>query len=501
MHLELGFRVVQSVAEGLVELPQAVADGLGVDREAGGDLARVVSALQPAQQGLGQAFALGRSDRLQRQQVAFGQGLDERLVAEEQEGGEVVGAVHDAGRGQDAAAAELPGVARPPQRVGALGQRDGRGVVGATALASPAPKPAAAADDGARIVATQQVGARTVDLSIVSPAVGATVPVRIVLPTHFDTEPDRSWPVLYLLHGAHDDHTSWTRETDVASFLADQDVITVMPSSGPTGIPTDWRGLGGLHTPDYETFQITEVMQLLRRNYRANGTRAVAGVSTGGYGAMALAARHPGTFGAAASYSGILDTTALGMPTVLNAIVLRELSPPLMLWGSPRHEAENWRRHNPYDRAPGLTGTRLYVSQGSGLPGGDFGNLEGAVLEGTLWSQAHRFTRELERLGIPAQTHLYQGGTHGWSSWRAEFTASWPAGQLPAQRRCTGTTARQAVARRRSPSSEDVLRSASSWTSRESSDATVSPDSAGWRSTLPATISYVLVRPSRVWER
>jgi xylitol oxidase len=46
-----------------------------------------------------------------------------------------------------------------------------------------------------------------------------------------------------------------------------------------------------------------------------------------------------------------------------------------------------------------------------------------------------------------------------------------------------------------------VARPASSSTSRESSDATVRPASAGCRSTLPGSIRYVLVRPSRVWER
>ena len=294
----------------------------------------------------------------------------------------------------------------------------------AAAASQAAVNPAAAAG-GATIVAEKWLDARTVDLTVASPAVGASLPVRVVLPTGYAAQPNRTWPVLYLLQGAHDDYTSWTRETDVVDFLAGQDVLTVMPSSGPTGIPTDWWNYGA-GTPDYETFQVDELMGLLQQKFRAGTKRAVAGVSTGGYGALAFAARHPGTFGAAASYSGILDTSAFGMSTVLNAIVAREQLLPLTLWGSPLLNRDNWTRHNPYAQARNLKGTKLYVSQGSGVASGDFDNLEGAVLEGALWSQAHRFTERLDALGVPAQVHFYNGGAHAWPYWRQEFKASWP---------------------------------------------------------------------------
>lgn len=288
-----------------------------------------------------------------------------------------------------------------------------------------APVTAVVAADGARIAGEKWIDARTVDLTVTSPAVGADVPVRVVLPTNYAAQPGSTWPVLYLLQGAHDDYTSWTRETDIVSFTADKDVLTVMPSAGPTGIPTTWWNYGR-NAPDYETFQVTELTQLLQERFRAGTKRAVAGVSTGGYGAMAFAARHPGTFAAAASYSGILDTTALGMPTVLEAIVAREQLLPLSLWGTLLFQRDNWNRRNPAAQAANLAGTKLYISQGSGLPGGIPGNLEGALLEGVLWSQAHRFTDRLTALGIPAQVHFYSGGAHAWSSWQSEFRTSWP---------------------------------------------------------------------------
>ncbi|RPF38347.1 alpha/beta hydrolase family protein [Streptomyces sp. TLI_185] len=268
--------------------------------------------------------------------------------------------------------------------------------------------------------AATQLGPRTFDVSVASAALGRSAPVRLILPSDFDTQTGRTYPVLYLLHGAHDDYTSWTRETDIEAFTEGRDLIVAMPDGGPTGIPTAW-----LSGPDYETFQLTEVPAMLKRDYRASGVRAVAGVSTGGYGAMAHAARHPGAFTAAASYSGILDTTAPGVPTLVDAIVARENLAPLSLWGNPVLNLLTWRNFNPRARAAGLRGTPLYVSNGSGVVGGS-GDWLPEALESALWPSAHSFTDTLARLGIAVTTHFYAGGGHSWAYWKPQFAASWP---------------------------------------------------------------------------
>ncbi|MET7475688.1 alpha/beta hydrolase family protein [Streptomyces sp. NPDC005648] len=268
--------------------------------------------------------------------------------------------------------------------------------------------------------AATQLTARTFDVPVASTALGRSAPVRLILPSDFDARPTRTYPVLYLLHGAHDDYTSWTRETDIEAFTAGRDLIVAMPDAGPTGIPTAWAG-----GPDYETFQVTEVPALLARSYRASGVRVVAGVSTGGYGAMAHAARHPGAFAAAASYSGILDTMFPGVPTIVDAIVARENLAPLSLWGNPVLNLLTWQNFNPRARATGLRGTPLYVSSGSGVAGGS-GDWLPEVLESALWPQAHSFTDALDRLRIAVTKHFYPGGGHSWAYWKQEFTTSWP---------------------------------------------------------------------------
>jgi diacylglycerol O-acyltransferase/trehalose O-mycolyltransferase len=295
----------------------------------------------------------------------------------------------------------------------------------AVSAAADPPPSAVPADDGAYVASEHWIDKRMVDLQIGSPAVGATVPVRVLLPPGWSKNAARTWPVLYLLQGAHDDYTAWTRETDVESFTADKNVIVAMPSAGPTGIPTRWLN-GGAAGPDYETFQVTELMQLLRRDYRAGASRAVAGVSTGGYGAMAMAAHHPGMFTAAASYSGVLNTTAPGMPAVMDAIVAREGVNPTALWGDPVADAGIWNADDPYALAVNLRWTSLFVSCGSGIDASDADNLLGASLEGTLWPQNRAFAARLKLLGIPVETDFYGGGVHDWSAWRQTFTKSWP---------------------------------------------------------------------------
>ncbi|WP_371667586.1 esterase family protein [Streptomyces sp. NBC_00289] len=286
----------------------------------------------------------------------------------------------------------------------------------AAGLASAFGVPAAAG----RARAATRIGPRTLDVSVPSAALGRGAPLRLILPSDFDARPTRTYPVLYLLHGAHDDYTSWTRETDIESFTEGRELIVAMPDAGPTGIPTAWRG-----GPDYETFQLTEVPALLARDFRASGVRAVAGVSTGGYGAMAHAARHPGLFTAAASYSGILDTTAPGVPPLMDAIVARENLSPRSLWGSPLLDLLTWRDFNPRARAGGLRGTPLYVSGGSGVVGGS-GDWLPEALESALWLSAHSFADTLALLRVPVTTHFYPGGGHSWAYWKREFTASWP---------------------------------------------------------------------------
>jgi enterochelin esterase-like enzyme len=131
----------------------------------------------------------------------------------------------------------------------------------------------------------------------------------IYLPPGYDTS-SRSYPVLYLLHGAGDDQTGWLQFGEVQS-IADKAIqagtatpmIIVMPdaNTGRRGYFNDplgeWR---------YEDFFFQEFLPYIEKTYRAKTEkryRAIAGLSMGGGGTFMYALHHPELFAAACPLS------------------------------------------------------------------------------------------------------------------------------------------------------------------------------------------------------
>jgi alpha-glucoside transport system permease protein len=271
------------------------------------------------------------------------------------------------------------------------------------------------------------------DLTIDSPALGRSAKVRLLLPRRFQAQPNRRWPVLWLLHGCCDTYQSWTRSTDVEELAGLAGVLVVMPEAGQVGFYSDWykRGQGG--PSRWETFHLTELRQLLERDWRAGNRRVVAGLSMGGLGAMAYAARHPGMFRAAASYSGLLHTRYQGDPLPGPRMIqdlLRDFDEdPDALWGDPRRHGDLWAAHNPYDLAPRLREVDLFVSVGSGQPGpldGPATNGQLQQIEQALYPQNLAFVERLRQLGIPVRFDNYGPGIHNWPYWQRELHRSLP---------------------------------------------------------------------------
>jgi enterochelin esterase-like enzyme len=142
----------------------------------------------------------------------------------------------------------------------------------------------------------------------------------IYLPPDYETS-QRSYPVLYLLHGGGDDQTGWVQFGEVlhitnkaiAEGIATP-MIIVMPDAktGQMGyfnsIKGDWR---------YEDFFFQEFMPYIEKTYRIKSEkryRAVAGLSMGGGGSLMYALHHPELFSSAcplSAYVGPLSTDDL----------------------------------------------------------------------------------------------------------------------------------------------------------------------------------------------
>jgi len=161
------------------------------------------------------------------------------------------------------------------------------------------------------------------NLSLPSKILKWVLKVAIYLPPDYEIS-QRSYPVLYLLHGAGDDHTGWVQFGEV-KHITDKAIaegkctamIIVMPDAdtgqrgyfnGPKG---DWN---------YEDFFFQELMPHVEKTYRIRAEkryRAIAGLSMGGGGTFMYALHHPELFSSAcplSAYVGPLSIEELSRP-------------------------------------------------------------------------------------------------------------------------------------------------------------------------------------------
>lgn len=139
----------------------------------------------------------------------------------------------------------------------------------------------------------------------------------IYLPPDYETS-ERSYPVLYLLHGGGDDQTGWVQFGEVLN-ITDKAIkkgeatpmIIVMPdaNTGKRGYFNDisgkWR---------YEDFFFEELMPHVEQKFRIKGEkrfRAVAGLSMGGGGSFMYALHHPELFSSACPLSASVGSLTI----------------------------------------------------------------------------------------------------------------------------------------------------------------------------------------------
>lgn len=205
-------------------------------------------------------------------------------------------------------------------------------------------------------------------------------------------------PVLYLLHGLSDDHTSWSRFSAVGRYAEEHGVAVVMPAVGRSFYADEHHG----HR--YWTYLSQELPEVMKSLFKLDPPREqcfVAGLSMGGYGAVKLALRHPERFAAAASMSGALDIAALlrrpDREEILGRVFGGEVGPQDDLLALVGATAE-----------AGIGGSspvipRLWVSCGT---------------EDFLYDDNLRFVAAAEAAGLDL-TASWRPGGHTWDLWDA----------------------------------------------------------------------------------
>jgi enterochelin esterase-like enzyme len=224
----------------------------------------------------------------------------------------------------------------------------------------------------------------------------------IYLPPGYD-ETDRSYPVLYLLHGSGDDHTGWVQFGNT-QHIADKAIsegkaapmIIVMPDANT-------RVRGYFNVPDgsfpFEDFFFKELIPHIEKNYRVRSERryrAISGLSMGGGGTIYYTMHHPEMFAAAAPLSA---TTGSWLRGENNA------TPEQIEAYNKRHNLESIISSATDQELTAIRSVRWYISCGDD----DFLYRDNSLM--------HILFRDNR---IPHEYRVKDGG-HTWTYWRMEL--------------------------------------------------------------------------------
>jgi len=303
----------------------------------------------------------------------------------------------------------------------------------------------------ARGAAAQAPAAGTVRTDTLwSQALGARKELVVYLPPSYGRDRARRYPVAYYLHGAGGNETNWTQKGELATVMDSlvaagmPEMIVAMPD-GDDGWYTTYNTLVDLaackrmlpetaspehdcvawpHYDDYVAYDIVAHVDKAYRTRADRAHRAIAGLSMGGYGAVALALQYPRTFAAAASHSGVLwpmerapepFTQALARPASDSAgLAARRTGKPAeqfrLIFGA---DSAAWIARDPlhlFDRAK---------ARGAQLPAlyADCGTEDFLVVENRAFRDA------LAARGA-ALAYAEYPGAHTWTYWRDHVAQS-----------------------------------------------------------------------------
>jgi len=229
-------------------------------------------------------------------------------------------------------------------------------------------------------------------LKVESEIMNKTITNLVILPDDYNAKTPKL-PVVYLLHGAGGDYSSWTAKVPkIKAYANTYNVIIVCPDGGKTS----WY----LDSPidpsmQYETYVSQELIEAVDSNYNTISDkhgRAITGLSMGGHGAFYLAFKHPDIWGAAGSMSGGLDLR----PYPNHWDISKRL-------GKQAEQKERWREHSVINMLHLLDGTNLKLIFDCGVD--DF-----------FYGDNQRMHKKLVERRIP-HDYIERPGRHNWDYW------------------------------------------------------------------------------------
>lgn len=239
----------------------------------------------------------------------------------------------------------------------------------------------------------------------------------IFTPPSYYKEPERSFPVIYFLHGLNNDHTSWATPRygdlplQVETLLTRQKVpeFLLVHPDGENSLYTDSVDGSG----KYETYIRKDLISEVEGNFRvlnSRSNRTLGGVSMGGYGALKIAMRHPQEFASASGTSPIVflgDTPAESLKnreSRRGGYVLRLIG---RTFGDPFNLA-HWRENSleALARKASLDQLNIHFSYGTADRYNRMFPMEFGV---------ETLKQILSDRGVPHACRIYEGEPHGWA--------------------------------------------------------------------------------------
>jgi S-formylglutathione hydrolase FrmB len=236
--------------------------------------------------------------------------------------------------------------------------------------------------------------------SIPSKILARGVPYCVVLPSSFDADKTRHFPILYFLNGLGDNEQffihsgAWSLVEDMREKGELGDFLIATPEARSSFYINGRDG-----KERYEDFLVQEFFPYIEKRYRVapgRTNRAITGISMGGYGALHLAFRHPQLFSSVSAHSGALINK---LPTFLAGAAPDSPRSRVLggVFGNPP-DPSFWEQNSPIAiaRTASLGGLKIYFDCGDE---DDFG----------FDSGARALDKVLTERRILHQFHIYPG--------------------------------------------------------------------------------------------
>ncbi|MGB4771682.1 MAG: alpha/beta hydrolase-fold protein [Chitinophagaceae bacterium] len=164
--------------------------------------------------------------------------------------------------------------------------------------------------------------------SFYSSSVKLVLKYTAILPGNYSSE-NRSYPVIYLLHGHTGNYFSWISYAKLPVSLATQyNCIIILPDAGNSWY-VNWTGQTDGKPHQWEDMLVKDLIPDVDKKYRTinekNG-RVIGGLSMGGFGALAVGLKNPSLFGFVFSSAGAIDFCKY---------IKEEFSKDTLDWNSP----------------------------------------------------------------------------------------------------------------------------------------------------------------------